>query len=296
MSDGPPGGTGWDAPAGEPPAGAPPPSSGPFAPPDVPAGARCAVHADVSATHVCSRCGNFTCEACTGEGDLGAVLCPTCVDKAPTGIPWEQRKELGVFKALVQTWQQSVLTPSTFFRRRPMEKALWPVFAYGLVWRMIASFGALAYQLPGLAEQRRELEHNPIPIFREWTWLATPAFQLATVALTPVLYVISAYVMAGLWWLALKIVGGMNKSFDRLLRAQLYADGVNVFAAIPVVGAFVALAWSAVLQVIAMHRALETDLWRVIVAGVLLLTFGCILCFGTSFALVLAIMPTLGPQ
>lgn len=296
MTDAPPGGTGWDPPPGEPPASTPGAPEGPFAAPAVPAGARCAIHGDVSATHVCSRCGNFTCETCGGVGDLGAVLCPPCMDKAPTGIPWEQRKELGVFKALLRTWQESVLTPSTFFRRRPMEKAVWPVFAYGLVWRLVAGLGNAAYQLPGLAEQRRELEHNPIPLFREWTWLATPAFQLAALALTPITYVLSSYILAGLWWLALKLVGGMNKPFDRLLRAQLYTDGVHVFGAIPVVGAFVALVWSTVLQVIAMHRALETDLWRVIVAGLLLATFACILCFGASFALVLALMPTLGPQ
>jgi len=295
VSEAPPGGTGGDAP---PPPGVPPEPARPFPPPAVPPGARCAVHVETAATNVCSRCGNFMCEACAGTGNLGAlqsgaVLCPTCVDKAPSGIPWEQRKELGVFAALVRTWREVVLEPSTFFARRPTEKALWPVFLYGMVWRAIAALGSLAFQLPGLAEQRHQLENNPLPMLREWSWIATPAFQLASVALLPVTYVISAYVVAGLWWTALKMVGGMTKPFDRVLRSLLYADSVHVFGAVPYVGAFVSVLWSAVLQVIALHRTLETDLWRVIVAGVLLVTLTCALCTGAAVMVALAMAPAL---
>jgi hypothetical protein len=46
-------------------------------------GARCAIHADVAATLICDRCGNFMCSECSLGGTRS--ICPTCAALVGTG-------------------------------------------------------------------------------------------------------------------------------------------------------------------------------------------------------------------
>jgi len=53
--------------------------------------ARCAVHADQPATSACTRCGNFACHACLGDGGgPGFGRCAACREREGVGrMPWE---------------------------------------------------------------------------------------------------------------------------------------------------------------------------------------------------------------
>ena len=115
---------GWPIPGGAPPPqeAAPPPSSA-----GVPSGARCATHPDRAASYTCQRCGNFLCFECTRlTAESGDVFCPTCEAKAPSTIPWERRKELGVPRAFWETLKETLTSPATFFARTPKEPSARP--------------------------------------------------------------------------------------------------------------------------------------------------------------------------
>lgn len=267
------------------------PPTGPFAAlPGVPPGARCAVHPEREAIYVCGRCGNFICSQCTQLGQLGDIWCAACEEHAPSGIPWEERKTLGVPRAFWETLKETLVAPTTFFARRPREPATLPALLYGFSFTFIVGIATALYDILVDSGAQAELAANPI--FHDYAWIASPAFQLGTVVVSPITYLISVYASSGMWWLSLKVVGAANKPFNRIVRALAYSNGVSIFGAIPVIGLFIAIIWSAVLQVIAMWRTQDTDLWRAIVAFVVLVMFfvviACVACAVPMFALLSA--------
>ena len=50
----------------------------------IPEGARCAIHPELPASHVCTRCGNYCCDACSGNG-VPRTLCIACGSKTGAG-------------------------------------------------------------------------------------------------------------------------------------------------------------------------------------------------------------------
>lgn len=83
----------------------------------VPAGAKCAVHAEADATFGCVRCGSFGCEACCFSDVDGVATCRDCADLGlGRPVPWEQRKEIGRVRAFWQTAMLASRSPTRFFR------------------------------------------------------------------------------------------------------------------------------------------------------------------------------------
>ena len=104
----------------------------------LPEGARCGLHAAETARFACERCGTFGCGACLfgGEPPPGVMRVQVCRACASEGlsepIPWERRKELGWWRAFVDTTRLVCLSPERFFRTPSIERGAAGGLFYGV--------------------------------------------------------------------------------------------------------------------------------------------------------------------
>lgn len=235
-----------------------------------PAGARCAVHPDRAANAVCSRCGAFACIPCTIVLATGEAVCAACEEKTPSALPWEQRRTLGIPRAIGRTIAGVLLRPHAFFAERPRERALWPTLLLGLGLHLVGQLGQTITNLAFLAETRAELREDPLG--RTMPWLASPELVLGELAVSPIVFFLATFLGAALWSVGLKIVGGLRRPYHVVVRALCYAQAVSVL--VPIVaplahlgpaGAGFGLAfgiWATGIQIIAVSRMQGIEVGR----------------------------------
>lgn len=94
----------------------------------------------------------------------------------------------------------------------------------------------------------------------------------------PVVVLVIAMIMSGLFHLFLMLVGGANRPFETTLRVYAYTAGTTaIFYIVPFCGGFISLIWSLVVWIIGISRAHETSAGKA-AAAVLLPFFICCLC------------------
>ncbi|MCC6873258.1 MAG: hypothetical protein IT378_03030 [Sandaracinaceae bacterium] len=102
----------------------------------LPLGTLCAVHANDEARFTCVRCGTFGCEACLFSSAAQDPVCRACASGGLDDlVPWERRRELGLWRAFWQTTSLACRQPTAFFRTPRGER--------GVIWPVV--YGAAAY-------------------------------------------------------------------------------------------------------------------------------------------------------
>ena len=103
---------------------------------------------------------------------------------------------------------------------------------------------------------------------------------MGVMVLWPVMFVVLAFIGAGILHLCLMMVGAMEKTelgFEGTLKVYIYATVSWVALIIPFAGGFVATLWHVVLQVVGFAKVHRTSQGRSLVA-VLIPTIVCCLC------------------
>lgn len=78
--------------------------------------AACAIHSDRQAQQICTRCGNFACQECLASSPPGETLCAACVAREGVNrLPWDDRQELGMFRAFFRSLGPIMLSPRRTF-------------------------------------------------------------------------------------------------------------------------------------------------------------------------------------
>jgi hypothetical protein len=194
-----------------------------------------------------------------------------------TGLPWENRRQLGFVNALVATIGMVITRPAEAFTVMKREGSLGDALLYTIilgVLGMVASFG-FSVVLPGIGVGAGT--------FGDVLGLgASTAFLL----FAPVAMVLGVFIAGGITHLGLMLLGGANRSFETTIRVFCYAGGsANIFLLVPVCGGLVTTVVALVLDCIGLARAHETDTWRP-VAAVLLPVVLC--CGGFTLVAILA--------
>jgi hypothetical protein len=94
----------------------------------------CAMHAGRAAVAVCANCGRAVCDLCATDR-LGEIRCPVC---AEAGVPWEQRRNRGRFRAYLETLRGAMVDPEKTFRTLPNERSLKDPLLYDLITQYIS--------------------------------------------------------------------------------------------------------------------------------------------------------------
>lgn len=247
----------------------------------------CATHADRPAHARCARCGRGACLECTTVLASGDSLCAACELGETGAIPWEQRRELGVGRALALTIAGVLLRPRWFFGQRTRERALWPTLVLGLVLHVAGAAAATGWSLAFAEQTRAQLRADPIA--SQMMWMASDEAYLAQLAISPLAFFLATYLQAALWWIALRAVGGLRRPFHVIVRALCFAQApsllVPLIAPLGFLGAFgqgVSLAfgiWVLWLQVVAVSRMQGVEVARGAMAFVLWVAIaGCLTC------------------
>ena len=234
-----------------------------FAPLPVPRGPAgwCHSHPTRPLTGICASCGVFTCVECE-VSIRGVRYCDDCRElharhlAAP--VPWEERREIGRFRAWWRTTVEITARPHLMFEHMRPRGDLGSAVSYGLVGCVMQSstqqlFLAM-YMLMifavGIAMAFSGASGNDALVM-----LAVGGVILAVMIGTPLLVFISFMVLASLQHVALRLVGAGQNGLEATLKVACYALGTGWGGIVPYFGATVQPIWWTVLMVIGVAKA-----------------------------------------
>ncbi|HEY3353913.1 MAG TPA: Yip1 family protein [Polyangia bacterium] len=264
---------------------APPPS--PYGVPESPyaAPAVCALHPQTPAVGLCPRCGGYLCYWCQRLGPDGVVLCATCAERVDVGgpVPWDQRDELGVWRAWWRTLKESLTGPDRFFARacRSVHTNTPLLYATMAVW-LGQAWLMLLYSIVGIVMMVASKEVGG------GIAMAVGSIVGFTL-LAPVSALMQCYVSGGLTHLCARMLGGRG-SYQASARAIAFSLGPYAFGVIPYLGGFAGMVTSIVLQVFGMKHAHGFSGGKAAAAVLLPLGVFTVLCCGGYVAVIAAMV------
>ena len=195
-----------------------------------------------------------------------AVVTPAAATEG-TGLPWENREQLGAVNALLATIAMVITRPAEAFRVMKDEGSLLDAVLYVIILGVLgtlASFGFSAV-LPGLGFGG--------DTFGAILGLgASAAFML----FAPVAAVLMIFIIGGIIHLGLMLFGGANRPFETTIRVLCYTGGsANIFLLVPICGSVIATIVTLVLDCIGLASAHRTDTWRPVAALLLPMVVCC---------------------
>jgi hypothetical protein len=177
--------------------------------------------------------------------------------------PFAQRKRLGLFEAFSQTWRLVAFEPAAFFRRvRTNETGsalLFGVIAFTLGTWVSLLFGWVAGRA-GTGAMQRLLERVPMrnvdpEAVAGIVQRAAVGGALGQALLTPLMGLVSIYVVAAIAHVLLLAVRGAPRGFPTTLTAIAYAYGLFLLEALPMCGGVVAVFWFLVVAITGLSEA-----------------------------------------
>lgn len=203
-----------------------------------------------------------------------------------SGLPWDQRRQKGLFNAFIETLQMVLSKPTVAFNAMKREGGLGEPLIYAIIGGTFGMIFAVIYNFvlrsfPLLADRQAGLGH-----------LISGLGWIALLILAPVLVAIEAFIGSAIFHLCLMIMGGAKQSFEATFRVVCFAGGsINPLLVIPFCGGLIVGIWKIVLYCIGLAQAHETETGRATLA-VLLPVIVC--CGGLIFLAVLIPALTFG--
>ena len=192
---------------------------------------------------------------------------------APTsGLPWENRQQLGFVKAWFDTVALLITKPSQAFTMMRPEGGLVDPLIFGLIGGCAGQIVSALFQL--LIGSIRGLGgRNP---FFESLGLSPSGFYIGSAILSPLLVAIGLFLGSAVMHLCLMLVGGANRSYETTFRVVCFAAGsANLFYMVPFCGPIIAPIYCIVLYCIGLSRAHPTTTGKALLAIFLPLIVCC---------------------
>lgn len=207
-------------------------------------------------------------------------------DSTPPGLPpssikpaWEGANRF--FSAIFETVRQIFTEPVETFRNMPTDAGYAKPLKFYVLLGWVTGAIAIIYQVAAALI-------NPAVFLPEEFKNLSPgilaSIYLGIIFVLPILLIIGVFLSAALVHFALMVTGGAQKSFQATFRVVAYvAAATSVLQLIPLCGGYLYPLANIIYCIIGLKEAHRTDLWRSLVA-VLILFF---LCCGLIFATVL---------
>ena len=197
-------------------------------------------------------------------------------------VAWERRREVGFLTALVETTQKILFSPVEFFSRMPVTGGLGSPLLYallvGYVSLAVASVYGFVFQMvtgprrfPGLGP-----EFERVLAFTG----GTGGLVLGLIV-GPVVIVAQLFILAGVFHLALLLVGGAQRGFEATFRVLAYAGAAGLLELVPLCGRLLLHpVYYLVLIGIGFAKAHQIGGGRAVAAVLLPLLLVCCCCLG----------------
>lgn len=202
----------------------------------------------------------------------GEAIAVTAV--ARSGLPWENRPQLGLVKAFTDTLMMVLTKPAEAFQLMKTEGGLVEPLIYAVIG---GSLGFIVYCLFTFAFGSFGMMGNRGNPFGAMFAGMGLVFMII---LAPVFVAVGMFIGAGIIHVCLMLVGGAKRSFETTFRVICFASGsAQPLLVIPFCGGLISGIWGIVAECIGLAKAHETDLGRAVLAVVL----PVIICCGGSF-------------
>jgi len=213
------------------------------------------------------------------------------IDEQPrrerTGPPWENREQLGFFRAIWETMKGVLINPIQTFAEMRTAGGIGKPILYAIILGSIGGIIGIIWQgLFSTLNLMLELEIAK--------YVANVAYLIFMAICMPLLVIIGLFISSGIAHLFLIIVGGANKGFETTFRVFAYTNGsVALFQIVPFCGGIVSGIWGLVCNIIGLKEAHETTTGKAVLA-ILLPALVAIFCCGGAIllAVILGIIGT----
>ena len=197
---------------------------------------------------------------------MPALAAPAATADA-TGLPWENREQLGFANALIATIGMVITRPAHAFSVMKRDGSLGEALLFTIILGVLGMVASLGFTvvLPGIGLGAGGMG--------DVLGLGASA---AFLAFAPVAMVLGIFIGGAIIHVCLMLLGGANRSFETTIRVLCYAGGsANIFLLVPFCGSTVATIVALVLDCIGLARAHETDTWKPVAAVLLPLVVCC---------------------
>lgn len=200
-----------------------------------------------------------------------APLAPPAQSVTPrSGLPWDRRAELGLFKAFIETLQMTLARPTVAFTAMKREGGLWEPLLYALIGGTFGTVANFVYRF-GLHAVTGDTFSRAYG-----NGMFGSVGILFLIIFSPFLVILGIFLAAGIIHLCLIMVGGARQPFETTFRVVCFTTGsVNPLQIVPFCGSLIAGVWGLVLYCIGLARAHETDTSRAVLAVFLPLVVCC---------------------
>jgi hypothetical protein len=218
---------------------------------------------------------------------LGEATLAT-VEGIEDGPAWERRKELGLLKALTQTWKEVLFNPNVSFPQMKTSGGYAAPFLFNLTMVVIYAFFTTIYQLliSGVLAAAGA-SHSGSNSMSSLGVALPPLLNVGAMIVLIPLLVGFTFVNAGITHLCLALFKGTSKSYEATYRVLCYSYSTWIFALVPCAGGIVSSIWGVVSTIIGLSKVHRTEGWRAAVA-VLLPVFVCMGIFIVVYIAIIA--------
>jgi hypothetical protein len=188
---------------------------------------------------------------------------------AGAGLPWENRQQLGLVKAFVDTLIMVLTKPQEAFQLMKREGD----FVEPLIYAVIGgSLGFIVYWLFTLVFGSFGMAgRNPFAAM-----FGAGIGVVLMIILAPVIVAVCMFVGAGIIHVCLMLVGGAKRSYETTFRVVCFSTGsTQPLLIIPFCGGLISGIWGIVVECIGLSKAHETDIGRAVLAVLLPLIVCC---------------------
>ncbi len=224
------------------------------------------------------------CPHCGGDLEAAPVpeapVSPQSVEVvlASGEVPWESRRQVGFFTALVETTQKILFSPVEFFSRMPVTGGLGSPLLYALLVGYASLAVASVYDFVFLTVTGSRLgpEFERVLAFTGGT-----SGLIVGLIIGPVVIVAQLFILAGIYHLVLLLFGGAQRGFEATFRVLAYAGAAGLLALVPLCGRpLLQPMYSLVLIGIGFAKAHQIGGGKAVAATLLPLLLVCCCCLG----------------
>jgi hypothetical protein len=216
----------------------------------------------------CPKCGSpiispeqtTFCAACNYVflGGEAAASNPQPVPVIIKTVPWETPEQMGIFKALIDTLEESIIQPGAFFGKVAQSQKNFSAWLYALI---LGSFGAIFSYLWTLLIfapllHSLQLSDN----------FAQNAGATSTGLLFAPLIITAGVLCSTLYFHVLLFLTRSGKQgIKATFRVVCYSQGTAIFEIIPIIGPFLAALWALYLLAVGFSKVHRISMFRTIV-------------------------------
>ena len=199
-----------------------------------------------------------------------------------SGLPWEHRQELGLFKAFFDTVILVLSKPTEAFKTMRPEGGLTDPLLFALIGGSIGLVISVIFQV----------------LFTSLSFWGGQegaalgmGFVLLYLIMIPVFIVAGMFIASGVLHLCLLMVGGASKPFETTFRIVCFSCGSTyLIALVPFCGNYVSFIYNIVVEIMGVASAHETTTGKAVMAVLLPI----ILCCGGALAFAIFVMGGIG--